>query len=261
MMEEAVFSLGVEEVALAMSVVDRPEVAHNLILAQLGEMDRQEVRARLLTAGHSLMARGWLSMGAEGTMHLSDPLARIAHVLTDATFSVRYSRSYESADYSLTFHFGENGIFSHSVEQGVVHSIAEVEGAGAVIEGGLSFFEVSESSPFACEPVEVPSDLLDKVKGKKDLSSILLQLEEAGVVEETRALLAEHVQGTRYRGGIMRVEYDEESAPYSNNGLLVLRGPERLWLLRLNIKDGEDSVTLLPGTEEVFREEVAALLQ
>ncbi len=259
-MKDTDFLLSVEELALAMSMVDRPEVAHDLMVAQLGAMKQEEARTRLLTAGHSLMARGWLTMDVQGTMHLADPLARVARVLSRADFSIRYSRSHRNVDLSLSFHFGEDGIFAHRMEQGVVHHIIEVQDADAVIQGGLAFFEMTEVHPFTCPSAEILNSLLDKIKDEKNTSSILQHLQEAGVPEETRTLLAEDLRGVQYRGSILRVEYGEDNIPRSDRGLLVLRGPERLWLLRPLIGEGEPSVTLLPGTEQVFRRQVAALL-
>ena len=90
-MKKSDFVLSVEEVSLVISIVGRPEVAHGLMAAQLGDMQEEEARARLLAAGHSLMARGWLTMDSQATMRLADPLARIARILSRADFSVRYS--------------------------------------------------------------------------------------------------------------------------------------------------------------------------
>jgi len=254
------FLLSVEEVTLAMSMVSQPEIAHGLMVAQLGEIQQEESRARLLAAGHSLMARGWLTMDTRGTMHLTDLLARIARVLSRADFSIRYSRSHRNADFSLSFHFGEGSIFVHRIEQGVVHHITEVQDIDAVIQGGLAFFERAQERLFTCPSAKISKDLLDKIKDEEDASFILKRLEEAGVSEETRTLLAEDLDGVQYRGSILRVEYGEDNVPRSDHGLLVLRGPDRLWLLRPRLEEGETFVTILPGTEEVFRREVTALL-
>lgn len=254
------FLLSVEEVALAMSLVGQPEVAHNLMVSQLGAMKQEEARVRLLTAGHSLIARGWLTMDARGTMHLADSLARIACVLSRADFSIRYSRAHRNADLSLSFHFGEDGIFAHRVEQGVVHHITEVQGTDAVIQGGLEFFDLLQARSFTCPSTRIPNSLLDEIKDERDVSSILRRLEEAGVPEATRTLLAEDLCGAQYRGSILRVEYGEDNAPRSDHGLLVLRGPERVWLLHPLTQERETSVSFLPGTEQAFRQEVTALL-
>lgn len=254
------FLLSVEELALAMSLVGRPESGHNLMAAQLGAMKQEEARIRLLTAGHSLMARGWLAMDAQGTMHLADSVARVARVLSRADFSIRYGRAHQNAEFSLAFHFGEGGIFAHRIEQGVVHHIAEVYDRDTVIQGGMDFLEVSQAHPFTCPSVTLPYNLLAEVKDERDVSSILQRLRAATVPQETGVLLAEDLYNARYRGSVLRVEYDENNVPRSDRGLLILRGPERLWLLLPIPGKGEPSVTVQPGTEESFRQQVVALL-
>ena len=259
-MENDGFLLSVEELALAMSIVGKPEMAHSVMVAQLGDMRQEEAHARLLTAGHALMARGWLMMDAQGAMQLADPLIRVARALSRADFSIRYSRSQPSADLSLSFHFGESGIFAHRIEQGVVHHITEVQGSSVVIQGGQEFFELAQTGRFTCPSAEIPEDLLNEIKDGEDASSILERLEQAGVPDETRTLLTEDLHKVQYRGSILRVEYGQDNVPRSDRGLLVLRGPKRLWLLRPLIQGEKRCVTVVPGTEETFQQEVAALL-
>jgi hypothetical protein len=254
------FSLSVEEVALVLSMMDRPNEAHNLMITQLGDMDQDEARARLLAAGNSMLARNWLILDQDGTMHLSEDVVPVAYILSDADFSIRYNRSHSNMDVSLSFHFREESIFAHGIEQGVVHHLREVENANDAIQGGESFFKLDQASPFTCSNSEVPYNLLEQIKDEEDFSSILKPLEKFGVPEETRTLLAEDLHEVQYRGSVLRVEYGEDNVPKSDEGLLVLRGPERLWLLRPFDRDGERYVTLLPGTEEVFRQEVSAIL-
>lgn len=252
--------LSVEEVAFVLSAVDHPEMAHDLMVAQLGDMEEKEARARLLAAGHSLVSRGWLDVNESGETSLNERLSRLGHILVHTDFSIRYTRSYRPVELTLAFHFEGDDIFAHTIEQGVAHHINQVQNEKQVIEDGLSFFALDQVSPFTCPQVEVPYDILEQIKDKEDFSSILKPLEKLGVPEETRTLLAEDLHEVQYRGSVLRVEYGEDNVPKSDEGLLVLRGPERLWLLRPFDRDGERYVTLLPGIEETFRQEVSALL-
>jgi hypothetical protein len=87
------------------------------------------------------------------------------------------------------------------------------------------------------------------------------RLEQAGAPQETRKLFIEDLHESRYRGSILRVEYDTNNTPRSDRGLLVLRGIERLWLLRTFQQNDKAFVTVLPGTESIFRQEVSELLR
>lgn len=254
------FRLSVEELALAMSTEGRAEIAQSMMVAQLGKMEQEEARLRLLTAGHSLLARGWLTLEADGTLHLVDSMARVARVLSGADFSIRYSRSYPTADFSLAFHFGEGCILGHRIEQGVVHHISEVGDNDSVIQEGVGFFDVVNTAAFASPPFEISKELLELIKDDPAPVVIDLRLSRAGVPDEARAMLTEDLSQVRYRGSVLRVEYNENKAPVSDRGLLILCGPQRLWLLRPFLRENRQYVTFLPGTEQSFREEVAALL-
>jgi hypothetical protein len=206
------------------------------------------------------MARGYLSMDTEGNVHLTEPIARIARILTRADHTLRYSRSYRNADLLLAFHFDEQDTFAHRLEQGVIHHITQVSGQEAALQGGLDFFNLAEARPFTCPAAVISQELLDQIKDDPAYVVIQRRLTHAGVPTETCDPLTEDLSNTRYRGSILRVEYDENNAPTSDRGLLVLRGPERLWLGHPFSREGKQYVTLLPGTEQTFRQRVSMLL-
>lgn len=258
-MELNKFRLSVEEMALAINLTGQPEVAKTVMESQLGVLSQESARERLLAAGHSLMARNLLEMDVNGDMYLEDSLAYIAQVLSHTDLSLRYHRSYSDADILLTFHFKQGNIFEHRIEKGVVHQITKMEDENSVVQGGLVFFELGKTNSFDCQPIDIPYDVLDNLKSENS-SSILYYLAKVGITEGTRMLLAEDLSEVQYRGSVLRIEYGENNVPQSNEGLLVLRGPERLWLLRPFVREGERYVTLLPGTEEAFRREIVALL-
>jgi hypothetical protein len=258
-MQETQFYVSIEELAMIMNVAGYPDKAYHLMVSQLGDMSKEEARIRLMTAGHSLLARKYLSIDTNGNTTLMDPVARIAWILSGADLSIRYSRSYRNADFALAFHFGEDQIYAHRVEQGVVHHIAKVDSKDSVIQGGVDFFGFAEIQSFTCPPAKISQQLLEEVKDDPSPVVIERRLASAGVPDETRSLLVEDLSHTQYRGSIMQVQYGEDNVPQADEGLLVLSGPERLWLLRPLFQNDERYVTLLPGTEEVFRQEVSAL--
>lgn len=259
-MQEQEFALSVEELALGFSLLDAAQKAHDLMVAQLGEMTPEEARARLLAASHGLLARGWLSIDEEGKIRLEPSLERMVRALIAPTFSLQYSRAYRDATkFVLVYHFINGLVLAHWAEGGIVHRIKEVAGKEAAIQGGIDFFNVAEAASFTCSPSEVPYDVMRQIKDEGDPAVVLQRLAEEGVEQATRAMLAEDIKNPVYRGSILRVEYEER--PRSDEGLLVLRGPERLWLFRIVHKGDKPFVIILPGTEEVFRKEVGALLE
>jgi len=260
-MQKQGFALSVEELALGFSLLDEAQKAHDLMVAQLGEMTPEEARARLLAASHGLLARGLLSIGEEGKIHLEPSLERMVRALIAPTFSLQYSRAYRDAKFVLAYHFTNGLVLAHWLEGGVVHRIIEVEKREAVVEGGMDFFNVAGAASFRCPPTEIPYDVMGQIKDEDDPAIVLRRLAEGGVEKTTREMLAEDVERTEYRGSILRVEYDEDKPSRSDQGLLVLRGRERLWLFRVAQKGDKPFVVILPGTEEVFRKEVEALIE
>jgi len=86
------FVLTTEELSLSFSLLGQPEAGRSLMVTQLGEMSEAEARARLMAAGHSLIARGGMALGPEGPV-LNEDLARAVGLLLQADFSIRYSRA------------------------------------------------------------------------------------------------------------------------------------------------------------------------
>ncbi len=255
------FRLSVEELALAFSQIGNPNLGQELLGAQLAIQDPAEIRARLLSAGHSLLARGWLGIDSQGHFYLDDALARIARVLAHADFSLRFSRAARGIEFELTLHFGERGIFAHQLEQGVVHVITELADPAEATATGLRFFELTDAMAFTIPPVEIANAMLEQLKDMDDAAGIAERLANAGVPTAVAALLAPDLARASYRGSILRIEYTAANAPVSERGVLVLRGAERLWLMRPFQRAQATFLTLAPGTTENLTSEIYALLK
>lgn len=254
--------LSVEELALILNHLGQPEAGKGILTAQLGaDLTQQEAHARLMAASHSLMARGWLEIDSEGKITIHPNLVRATRIITQPAFSLRYSYSTPEVEVLTTYHFGEDTIFEHFLEMGLVHNFVERSNQEEVLRGGIDFFQLALTPDFTCSDATVSNDVMNSVKDATDQGTILRKLQQAGIPEDTRQLLAEDIRTSLYRGSILRVEYGADNAPQSNRGLLVLRGSQRLWLLRPVSSKETNIVNILPGTEEVFRREVTALLE
>lgn len=252
------FSLSTEELALALSLVGKPAIGRSLMTSQLGQIGDDEAQARLKAAGHSLMARGWLAVGIEKPI-LNPALAGVMAVITNPDFSILYSRANPEAEFTLAYHFGDQTILEHRLEQGVVHHIAEVSDTATVIKGGLAFFGLPQAQSFSCMPIQLPYDVLKELKDVDDPVAVDRRLQQAGVAYEARSLLPEDIAHPRYRGSTLRVQYDAQGAPFSEAGFLLLHGPERLWLITLSGKE-QMTATIMPATVQTFHQELSALL-
>jgi hypothetical protein len=254
-MDVTTIGLSTEELALILAQTGYAEMSKELLAMQLGSQASQaEIQTSMLTAAHGLLASAWLDLDEHGNLVIDPELQRIAGVLAEAALSMRYSRAEQDGDRFVTYHIAESGVFEHIVEYGLIHIITELPHRDAILDAGVNFLEVAEAAPFGAPSFEVPFAVLSELKDERDAGAIRQQLEQGGVPAAAAPLLAEDLAAQQYRGCALRVEYNHE--PFSDHGLLLLRGPQRLWLMR----QAAQSVTLLPGTEESFRREVAALL-
>ena len=253
--------LSVEEVALGISTLGYPDLAHNLMIAQLGSMTKEEMRSRLLSAVHALLARGLVTLSRPDTIHLENGLKKVAEILTQADYSIRYQRSYQNAQFLISFHLFEGQVFKHEVEYGVVHHIRQEQGVDSVIQEGITFFEPA-SVPFITSrtDIPIPQEVLEDLKDKDDVDIVYQQLKQIMVNDEVAELLSVDLVRFKYRGSVLRVEYDEHKKPRSESGLLILGGEDRIWLIRPPDQTSKDYAHLLPGTRNSLSSEVASLI-
>jgi hypothetical protein len=253
--------MSVEELALVLSLAGENEMGRFLIEAHLGEMQPQEIDTKLHTAAHSLLARGWINMTDKLEFELSGNMEKTIAVLVDAEFTLQYRRSFEEGEYLLSYHFYDNEFYKHSIEWGVVHQLSYAGSVEKVLQGGIDFFELDNQKPFRTEELRIPYNEFEEFSEIEEEDSIVNKLCAAGATEKMSDLLAEDLLHTRFRGGILRIEYPEGEEPKSDFGLLTLQGPDRLWLLRIEDDHGEAMLNIMPGSKKVFREEVKSLIQ
>jgi hypothetical protein len=260
-MDSVTVRLTVEELALVFAQLGQPELGKDVIEMQLGTaLSRDQVHARLMSAGNSLMASNLLGIAEDETVVIAEPLLRCARALARADFTVRYSRSTLDSEALLSYHFCEGAVFEHYLERGIVHSVTEFDQPEVVVTRGLEFFQVAQDQIFTTPPVELPGAVLEEIKDATDVAQVIERLAQAGIPESVRPLLAEDIVGVRFRGSVLRVEYNYASMPRADRGLLVLQGPQRMWLLRPFVRGEMQLVSLLAGTAQTFCSEVAALL-
>ena len=253
------FLLSVEELALAFSALGQPQMAHDVMLAQLGNMSSDEAHARLKTAGHSLLARGWLTLDTEAQLHLTAELQRAVSALVQPDFSLRYSRSQSQGEWLSAFHFTKGMLMAHRVEQGLLHHLVEIQDPTLAIQQGIEFFELAQAVDFEIPESRLSGQFLLMLK---DADPILAaqHLQTQSLPDQVKRGLLEALQLPRYRGSALRVEYDATRAAHSERGLLILGGSQQTWLFRFNGPDESSPVDILPGTPEVFAQEIQALL-
>ncbi len=255
-----VFRLSVEELAYILAESGHPETAQSLLQESFStELAAEDVMQRLLAAGHSLMARELLLFDSNLKPTLSEDARWLARVLLDVPFSIRYTFAVPEGQKNLTYHFIDGKIVEHRVEFGVVHALSEYADSQIVIDSGISFFQIEQEPPFNAAEGELAQTLLSQAQTGADLAQIRQALAQSALPASTQEMLAQDFANARYRGSALRIEYRAGEA-VSDFGFLLLRGPERLWLLKPVQRPEGAVVIVMPGSIATFQREVAALM-
>jgi hypothetical protein len=261
-MDTHTIHISVEELALVLGEIGHADSARALLGTQLPVgASRREMELCIRTAMHSLLARGLVDIDQEGVLTIAPRLARMAGTLMQASFSLRYSRFEEHAEINLTCHYCGDAIVAQHVEKEVVHSLGQLDSIEEIVERGIAFLDVAEAQPTSFEPFELPQHFLTEARDGRSAEEVAQQLHSAEVADALCPLLAEDLMAPSFRGSILRIEYEHDGTPVSDMGLLALRGAGRLWLMRPVERDGRPCFVVMPGTEDLFRQELASLLR
>ena len=253
--------LTVEEMALLLSLRKQPELAQELLRAQLGPLTKENVEGRLYAAGHTLMARGELAVAADGSIHVGEDLDLLANILLDAAHSLRYTRSYRNAELLLTYHFYQDAIYEHQIEQGVVHEIKRVADVEAVAAGGVTFFGLTEASPGAFAPVEIAADVWSELSAPQEYPQLVAKARALGTLNGSAEWLARDLMAANYRGAALWIAYTEDKQPVSDHGFLLLNAPQRTWLVEPRQTEAGAVVRLQLCNAPLFTAKVQELCQ
>lgn len=121
------YTLSTEELAMALSLVNRPDLGKLVLLDNLGELSPMAIEERLKAASHSLLARKFAHIGKRGLASLDDELQRTLAplILFNGMIQVVIN---QTLPVITNFHLGfDQRCAAHWVEQGVVHRLVLTE--------------------------------------------------------------------------------------------------------------------------------------
>jgi hypothetical protein len=207
------------------------------------------------------MARGLLEVDASGSVHLDEALARAVRPLAKADFSIRVSCSHGGAELARSYHFVGSGVISQEVDRDIIYTLVEFPSRDAALASCVAFFDTEDAAAFAADPATVPMGSLDEIQKTADPEAVHATLAAAGMPQSVRAMFVPDFQGVVFRGGLLRVDFGQPSGPTSNRGTLILRGPQRLWLMRILPEGDTARLLVMAGSKESLRREILALIE
>ncbi|RME60530.1 hypothetical protein D6779_02045 [Candidatus Parcubacteria bacterium] len=262
-MDNIVYQLGLEELAMSVSLAGSPQAAKGMLVANLGELDTNEEHGRLMAANHSLMAKGLLVIEDDGP-RLQPDFEKAISVLTQYDYTLRFSIGSGASEEILAFYAKDNHIVKHENRQGVVHILSFASGIEQIVEDGAAFFHINEQAVTGQNglELEVRYSVLEEARQVAATTPRRLTnfLEVSGVPRKIATMLAEDLIRPEYRGSVMRVEL-VENRMVSDYGFLVLKGQQRAWFFPIVARKNEPYARIVAGTKQSFKREIQVLME
>lgn len=258
------FTLSTEELAVALSLVNRPDLGKAVIFETFGELSASALEERLVAASHSLLAHGFASIGAKGVASLDEKvqLALAPLLLFDGMIQMAVNAGEPQI---INAHLGKGDLFTaHWTEQGVIHYL--VNGAKEHLADWLADkvslpsnpqASKNKKSPYGTLSMEIFATLPELGPGEG-----LKLLTESGFEPELAEAFLADVRQPSCRGSIsfIPVTSDTKEMDFGQAvaGLFFVKG-KNAWMLVFPKKLTKQEATLLPGTDEALKVSVREL--
>jgi hypothetical protein len=258
-------SLSTEEMALVYSLLNLPASGKSLLFELYGEMAPSKIEEKLITASHSLMARGLVTLSAKGTVVLHEGMEKIFLPLIQFANKVQIIMNDQGKDKDVVisatdYYLGENGFFtSHEIDMGVIHHLfhGEISALAELMMKRMKFTD--QVSKF------IGSGLAKKKSTLK--MADYPQLEQMGKHEAAKKLtslgidplisqaLSEDICNPVRRGSVILADVSSktlENKDFSKTGagFFWLVGEKSSWIMAFDRGDQETSAVISPGTTQ-----------
>lgn len=241
--------LSIEEMAYIFGWLGGEQEAAEFLKPLLGEVDPKELKGRLLAAAHSLLARGWLVMEGE-EKSLNPAVQTLIGSVLQSQYSLRFSKIAQGEETTTTFFFWGPFIVEYRLEYGVVCHLEVIPHRDSLFQRSVQFMEIPEGNEtFALGTLS--ANALQDARAQAEIGKReeAVEILEKGGLSAVACPLAEDMASARWRGYVLKLRPASESV-VSEEGFLVFRGPQRMWLFEIR---GPSDLTLLPGNHKTFQ--------
>jgi hypothetical protein len=242
------YTLAIEELSMALGLINRGDLARELLKSVYDSLTEETIDARLTAASHSLLARGYCGISPAGTPVLQEELERAIFPLAKFDSLLQVSLVRGEAPSNLSIHVRRGAAFTgHMLQMGVIH-LLEYAGIGALPGYLGDLFDGFGSGSSADVRGEVTPGLLSQALGLVPDPAALASLFTARGWDSARAgELAADFCAPEFRATLLRVEAGDgtpaaEMKSAKQRSLLLLKGKTRSWAFTFD-GSGDD----LPG--------------
>ena len=249
----AEYALGIEEVAAAIAVAGIPEAAKGLLVSNFGRLSADEERGRLLSANHSLYARGLLTVSDHHPQLIPD-LTRIVTVFTSNTRSLRMGKTSVFGEDVLAYYHDQDGWVKHAIRDGVAHYFTLNKAPGEMEAEIFEFFSPSFKAWSSIQPIELPDTLFADLdpRQRRSQNDVLAFIHKTSPAHPSAELLSADLAQARLRGSMLWLEQISED-DLATRGTLLIQGLDRLWMLNSKAEGEISRLVAQLATYEQFK--------
>lgn len=267
-------ALGSEELALALGLINRPDLGAGLLASVHGEYNDVQFQAFQTAAAHSLVARELCQFSDKNSLILAPFLEQAVFPLVRFDYLVKVNLAHKEAQQDALVHILGGRIFTaHFVLKQFIHHLehgtfSQLPDYLASIFGDLGTAPDRPGDSDESQPVarEISLGLLMRLQengAAPDQAARLLA--ESGWSAESSQLLADDLANQLYRGTLLRIDASEDMTPEAlkqapQRMQLVLKSPERSWLFEFMTTSEQALGSARTVSRSVFLKALSAFL-
>jgi hypothetical protein len=266
-------SLSNEEMALVYSLFNQPQAGKQLLFDTYGQLSDDRIEEKLVTASHTLLARGAVWFTEDGRVQLSPEVAKMLTPVVQYKNMIQVLLNFgDENGFTVTdYYIGTDGSFSsNEINMGVVHQMicGQVQDLAEVIQNSMRMPETIavelESAIMNTYPRLKLTDYAN-LEDRKTSKAIQETLRSYGFDPLVREALAQDVLSPVFRGSASVINISSAIAhptvvEDTGEGLLWLVGKRSSWIITFPRGDEKAVAAVFPGTYQQARQLLVGMI-
>lgn len=229
------YGLGLEELALCMGLINRPDLGRDLLASIYPQITAAESDTRLSAASHSLLARELCALNANGQPVLDDKLekALLPLVKFDRMFQISLVSGKNQSN-MIVYARKDDTFTARTIKAGVANVLDH--GPSHMLAGyfGAIFEQAHGNIAGAIQGKITPGMLGKALASAKNQAECGALLTAQGWTAEHAAQLCEDLANQVFRVTLIRIESGDKDSPEkiksaNHRNLMLLKGKTRAW--------------------------------
>lgn len=259
------YALGVEELSLAFGMINYPDLARTLLQDVYPEITEHQMKARLTSAGNSLLARNLCTLSEKATPQISEDLKMVIFPLVSFDFVLQLNLATITEKKKLLVHVQKGKDFCvHSTKQGIIH-LLEHGNIKALLDRIMLYLPENRKSVVVQGSERVLQELTTQVGSDQNANVLVAALRQNGWNEKLAKEFSLDFTHPVLLASMVRIDANnrmtaDETRQARIETLIYLMGRKHSWLMDSSIDDSQ-SDKVHQVTSKSLRNTLSAFLE